>query len=193
MLRNKISVFIVSILLLVFCKFLRNCCGLRFSEHKMNMTKVIRLHACASCKECFNEKPCNECTLFKYVESTKNWTSANSVLDNIIKNPKSKIIEWIPYEQLSYVIYLTKGGFGEISRAKWIDGPIKWWSHKENKFQREHGEEVILKLFPNSRNICQSFLHEVPIFSSMCLNCIKFLLESSKQRNHFCQHSLTRT
>ena len=84
-------------------------------------------------------------------------------------NPKSKIIEWIPYEQLSDVTYMKTGGFGEISRAKWIDGPIKNWSHKEKKLKRGEKEEIVLKLFPNSRSICQSFLNEVLIFLSIDL------------------------
>jgi hypothetical protein len=66
------------------------------------MTEIINQivpHDCSSCEECNNEKFCNECILFKYVDSIKNWTSKNSVLDNIIKNPRSKIIEWIPYEK----------------------------------------------------------------------------------------------
>ena len=34
----------------------------------------------------------------------------------------SKIVEWIPYNNLQNIEYLTKGGFSEIYTADWIDG-----------------------------------------------------------------------
>jgi hypothetical protein len=87
-------------------------------------------------------------------------------------------------KKLSDFTYLTKGGFGEISRAKWIDGSIKEWSHKENKFQREQGEDAVLKSFPNSSNICQTFLHEVLIFSFAHRLVIFLLININEQKKN---------
>ena len=34
----------------------------------------------------------------------------------------NKVVEWIPYNSLKNIKYLTKGGFSEIYTASWIDG-----------------------------------------------------------------------
>ena len=49
-------------------------------------------------------------------------------IDNLIQKCQMesilpyKIIEWIPYNNLQNIKYLTKGGCSEIYTADWIDG-----------------------------------------------------------------------
>ncbi|PKY53587.1 hypothetical protein RhiirA4_471910 [Rhizophagus irregularis] len=42
----------------------------------------------------------------------------------------NKIVEWIPYNNLQNIEYLTKGGFSEIYTAIWIDGKHEEWDTK---------------------------------------------------------------
>ncbi|CAG8815987.1 710_t:CDS:2, partial [Gigaspora margarita] len=49
----------------------------------------------------------------------------------IIKNSSnSSKLEFVPYEQIINIKYITKGGFSTIYKATWIDGPIVHWTSK---------------------------------------------------------------
>ncbi len=37
------------------------------------------------------------------------------------------IVEWIPYNMLKNITYLTRGGFSEIYSADWVDGNYCKW------------------------------------------------------------------
>ena len=41
------------------------------------------------------------------------------------------IVEWIPYNNLQNIKYLTKGGCSEIYTANWIDGFYDEWDSNE--------------------------------------------------------------
>ena len=81
---------------------------------------------------------CNEC-------ENPNWTSGNQIVDDFIKecNEPNEILKWVPYDQLSEITYLAKGGFGTVYKAK-----LK-------------GFFVALKKLCNSQNITTEFLNEV--------------------------------
>ncbi|EXX64935.1 polo kinase CDC5 [Rhizophagus irregularis DAOM 197198w] len=70
------------------------------------------------------------------------------------------IIEWIPYNNLENIKYLTKGGFSEIYTAKWIDGRYKEWNSKEQQLKRSKTITVILKELKNVENASQSWFEE---------------------------------
>jgi hypothetical protein len=63
------------------------------------------------------------------------------------KRSNIKLVRWIPFSQFTDVKEMTKGGYGIIYKATWL-----------NK-----NETVILKRFENSKNMNQYFLNEVNI------------------------------
>ena len=115
--------------------------------------KNCRLFECPSCyydlgrlkRRCLwcslrshNNGICNEC-------ENPNWTSGNQIVDDFIKecNEPNEILKWVPYDKLSEITYLAKGGFGTVYRAK-----LK-------------GFFVVLKKLHNSQNMTVDFLNEV--------------------------------
>src|SRR5436190_741812 len=56
-----------------------------------------------------------------------NWTSGSDDADHLIQKCQMEtltpynIVEWIPYDNLENIKYLTKGGYSEIYSADWID------------------------------------------------------------------------
>jgi hypothetical protein len=62
---------------------------------------------------------------------------------------------------LSNINYYDKGGFGEIHKAIWLDGPIYSWNFDKQQWNRQAGYEVILKILNNSSSLDSKFLDEV--------------------------------
>ncbi|GBB86717.1 hypothetical protein RclHR1_01310013 [Rhizophagus clarus] len=137
------------------------------------------------CTEC--KKPntwinwCMECYSKKFRQNFCNWTSGNEHIDKFIQesqlnaNCDYELLEWIPYDRLSDITFLAKGGFGVIYEAIWLDGRIiNWdtekqdWKRKDTniyqnenlKSNRKNGFWVILKSLNNSLNINEDFLNE---------------------------------
>src|SRR2546421_11133360 len=89
------------------------------------------------CPEC--NKPnsgyewCNQCNAKRFQQDFPNWTSGNIYIDNFIQetqlNAKSMphVLEWIPYNRLTNIKYLAKGGFSTVYNAIWLDGYISYW------------------------------------------------------------------
>ncbi|RHZ62900.1 hypothetical protein Glove_334g88 [Diversispora epigaea] len=75
-------------------------------------------------------------------------------------NKCPEIIEWIPFEKLENITYLTKGGFGTAYKAKWLDGPIYSWNNEVENWNRFEGRNVCLKSLDNSANKID-FLQEI--------------------------------
>ena len=72
------------------------------------------------------------------------------------------IIEWIPYNKLRDVKYLTKGGFSEIYTAIWVDGCCEDQVSKKQKLARTGGAHyVVLKRLENIESANQSWFEEV--------------------------------
>ncbi|PKC56974.1 hypothetical protein RhiirA1_541840 [Rhizophagus irregularis] len=69
----------------------------------------------------------------------------------------SRIIEWIPYNNLENIKYLTKGGFSEIYTA---DGGYEEWDSKEQQLIRSGTHVVILKELKNVENASQNWFEE---------------------------------
>ncbi|RHZ86167.1 hypothetical protein Glove_54g50 [Diversispora epigaea] len=75
-------------------------------------------------------------------------------------NKHQEIIEWIPFEKLENITYLTKGGFGTAYKAKWLDGSINSWNYEVENWNRSKGQNVCLKSLDNSTNKID-FLQEI--------------------------------
>ncbi|POG81493.1 hypothetical protein GLOIN_2v70204 [Rhizophagus irregularis DAOM 181602=DAOM 197198] len=71
-----------------------------------------------------------------------------------------RIIEWIPYDDLQNVKYLTKGGCSEIYSAEWIDGGYYEWDSEENQLTRYGDQYVILKELENVKSTNESWFEE---------------------------------
>src|SRR5580704_9700497 len=76
---------------------------------------------CENCnQECLATLYCEHCVRNYLKANFSKWTSGNDNIDNLIQDCQmktfkpSKIVEWIPYNNLQNIEYLTKGGFSEI-------------------------------------------------------------------------------
>ena len=130
------------------------------------------------CPEC--NKPntfyrwCNQCNAKRFQQDFPNWTSGNNYIDNFIQEAQLSaqfsfhILEWIPYNRLTNIKYLAKGGFGTVYNAIWLDGCISDWDYDKKQWIRYtynckgyNGYEVVIKSLNNSSNINEEFLNEV--------------------------------
>ncbi|CAB4403342.1 unnamed protein product [Rhizophagus irregularis] len=122
---------------------------------------------CENCNQkCLATLYCEYCVQYYLKVNFSNWTSGNNDIDNLIKNCQMKtlipsiIIEWIPYNNLQNIEYLTRGGFSEIYTADWIDGKYEEWDSKERKLMRLGNIKVILKQLENVESASQSWFEE---------------------------------
>ena len=124
-------------------------------------------------------KWCNQCNAKRFQQDFPNWTSGNIYIDNFIQetqlNAKSMlhVLEWIPYNRLTNIKYLAKGGFSTVYNARWLDGCIVSWDYDNKQWNRFiydiddsdsiKGYEVVIKSLNNSSNINVEFLNEVKV------------------------------
>ncbi|CAB4443811.1 unnamed protein product [Rhizophagus irregularis] len=104
-------------------------------------------------------------------ENFSNWTSENEDIDDLIRKCQTEsyapngIIEWIPYNNLRNITYLTKGGYSEIYTADWIDGEYFQWNNQERKLKRFGKQQVILKRLENGESNNRNWFDEVRILT----------------------------
>ena len=123
---------------------------------------------CENCQEeCLATLYCEHCIRNYIKVNIQNWTSGNNEIDDLIKNCQlnsfkpDKIIEWIPYNDLQNVKYLTKGGCSEVYTADWIDGCYEKWDYKEKQLKRSGTQTVVLKKLENVESANRSWFEEV--------------------------------
>ncbi|CAB4441456.1 unnamed protein product [Rhizophagus irregularis] len=94
---------------------------------------------CNECKQLYIDYQwCQQCNTKRFQQDFSKWTSKNEFVDKFIQeaqlNAKNsyEILEWIPYNKLSSIDYYDKGGFSEIHKAIWLDGPIYSWNFKKH-------------------------------------------------------------
>jgi hypothetical protein len=123
---------------------------------------------CENCNQkCLATLYCEYCVQNYLKDNFSNWTSGNNDIDNLIKNCQmetlipSTIIEWIPYNNLQNIKYLTRGGFSEIYTAEWVSGNYGEWDSNEHKLIRLGIINVVLKELENVESASQSWLEEV--------------------------------
>ncbi|GBC12443.2 kinase-like domain-containing protein [Rhizophagus irregularis DAOM 181602=DAOM 197198] len=71
-----------------------------------------------------------------------------------------RIVEWIPYDNLQSIKYLTKGGFSEIYTAFWINGAYYEWDTMKHQLTRFGNQGVILKRLESVGSADQSWFEE---------------------------------
>src|SRR3954468_6738411 len=99
---------------------------------------------CENCsQECLATLYCEVCVRNYLKANFSNWSSGNDNIDNLIQDCQmktlepQKVIEWIPYNNLRNIKYLTKGGCSEIYTAEWIGGRYFEWDSKKQQLKRE--------------------------------------------------------
>src|SRR6266536_3049772 len=123
---------------------------------------------CENCNQkCLATLYCEYCVQNYLKPKFSDWTSGNNDIDNLIKKCQMEtlmpntVIEWIPYNNLQNVKYLTQGGFSEIYTAVRIDGCYHEWNIKEQQLKRFGDQNVILKKLENVENANQNWFEEV--------------------------------
>jgi hypothetical protein len=123
---------------------------------------------CENCRdECLATLYCEICIRNYLKACFSNWTSTNVDIDNLIRKCQmeslapSRIIEWIPYDSLQNIKYLTTGGFSKIYTAKWIDGPYDKWISKKQQLNRFGTLKVVLKELENVESANGNWFEEV--------------------------------
>ena len=126
---------------------------------------------CENCnQECLATLYCEYCVRNYLISNFSNWTSGSNDVDDLIQKCQmetltpSMAIEWIPYNKLQNIKYLTKGGFSEIYTAGWLDGSYWEWDSKKQQLTRQYefrSQAVILKRLENVENANKSWLEEV--------------------------------
>ena len=145
----------------------------RNKVHNNEGTKRI----CENCsQECLATLYCELCVRNYLKANFPNWTSGNDDIDNLIRECQLEtlypqmVIEWIPYDKLQNIKYLTEGGCSKIYTADWIDGGRYFeWNSKKQQLTREYEFEelvvqnVVLKRLENVENANKRWLEEVCI------------------------------
>ncbi|RIA83138.1 hypothetical protein C1645_861319 [Glomus cerebriforme] len=125
---------------------------------------------CKECKQLYVDYHwCQQCNTKRFQRDFSKWTSKNEFIDKFIQeaqlNAKNsyEVLEWIPYNKLKNIEYYDKGGFSEIHKAIWLDGPIDSWNFDKQQWNRwnfQMGYEVVLKNLNNSSSLDDKFLSE---------------------------------
>uniref|UniRef100_U9TH97 Protein kinase domain-containing protein n=1 Tax=Rhizophagus irregularis (strain DAOM 181602 / DAOM 197198 / MUCL 43194) TaxID=747089 RepID=U9TH97_RHIID len=117
-------------------------------------------------------KKCNSiCNAMHFQQNFDNWTSGNNDIDNFIQDTQlsehafyevKNTLEWIPYDRLYNIKYITKDEFGKVYRANWIDGFISYWDSKNQNWEREgHNMFVKLKSLNTPKNFTLEFTQKI--------------------------------
>ncbi|RHZ80816.1 hypothetical protein Glove_132g290 [Diversispora epigaea] len=129
------------------------------------------------CSKCHQDNTgslwCHPCNAKQFKNEFDEWTSGDGEIDTFIQqmqlNAKKheEIIEWIPFDKLENVTYFSKGGFGTVYKAQWLDGFIrsynkkKWYKFGKQAVWHRNGKQVVcLKSLDNSTNK-NDFLQEI--------------------------------
>ena len=138
-----------------------------YDYYKIILNKETK-RICENCKdECLATLYCEHCVRNYLKENFSNWTSGNCDIDNLIQKCQMEtlrpdmIVEWIPYNNLQNIKYLTKGGCSEIYTADWIDGYYNKWDNQKRQLKRFGVQRVILKKLENVESANRSWFEEV--------------------------------
>lgn len=126
-----------------------------YDHDKVLHNKGIK-RSCEHCQEnCLATNYCEHCIRNYLKINFSNWTSENEEIDKLIQKYQmesltpNRIVEWIPYNNLQNIRYLTEGGFSEIYLATWINGFYNEWDVEKQQIVRSGTCTVILKKLDN--------------------------------------------
>ncbi|POG62094.1 hypothetical protein GLOIN_2v645214 [Rhizophagus irregularis DAOM 181602=DAOM 197198] len=123
------------------------------------------------CEDCYNEclakSYCENCLRNYLITKFSDWSSGNIDIDNLLQKCQMEscapdmIVEWIPFNKLENIIYLTKGGFSEIYTADWTDGCYNEWDPIKKELKKFGVQEVILKKLEIAESDDRNWFEEV--------------------------------
>src|SRR5687767_466429 len=98
---------------------------------------------CENCsQECLATLYCELCVRNYLKANFPNWTSGNDNIDNLIRECQmetlepQRVVEWIPYNKLKNIKYLTEGECSKIYTAVWTSGYYIEWDSKKQRLIR---------------------------------------------------------
>jgi serine/threonine protein kinase len=150
----------------------------RRGKEKKNLS--LKMETCKECERPITEYNwCHDCSARHFQQNFNNWTSGNGNIDKFIQDTQlsavwyNKLLEWIPFDRFNNIEHIGKGGFGDVYKAKWIDGRIWNWDNKNQNWNRLYQNEfVALKSLNNSENITLEYIKEVLINHKIFCNMI---------------------
>ncbi|GBC09327.1 hypothetical protein RclHR1_08770006 [Rhizophagus clarus] len=180
-------------------KFLTNdekTCAIKELDKTYDKNKIMHNEGtrriCENCnQECLATLYCENCVQNYLKANFSNWTSGNNDIDNLIRKCQietlrpDSIIEWIPYNNLQNIEYLTKGGFSNIYTAVWNNGRYEEWNSKELQLKRFGGQKVVLKELDDVESANQRWFKEAKSHFQECLatlyceNCVQNYLKAN--------------
>ncbi|RIB01955.1 kinase-like domain-containing protein [Gigaspora rosea] len=89
---------------------------------------MYRSSNCGKCAHCNGDNTYKVWCLSCDPDKTTRWTSGNKYIDDFMKAFQLRTlayenaIEWIPFDRLSSVEEIGKGGFGSVYKTTWLDG-----------------------------------------------------------------------
>ena len=118
--------------------------GTSKTENSISELDPSEYGLCPECNKPFIDyrKWCNQCNAKRFQQEFPNWTSGNIYIDNFIQESQlsaqrsAHILEWIPYNRLTNIKYLAKGGFSTVYKAIWLDGQIHKWDYDNKQWNR---------------------------------------------------------
>ena len=147
-------------------------------DHRKILYNEGTKRICENCQdECLATLYCEHCVRNYLKANFSKWTSGNNEIDNLIQKCQMEtlgpnmIIEWIPYNNLQNIKYLTKGGCSEIYTAGWINGRYFEWDSNERQLKRFGERAVVLKKLENIESANKSWFDEVQY---LFFECLKF-------------------
>ncbi|CAG8490174.1 13484_t:CDS:2, partial [Racocetra fulgida] len=119
-----------------------------------------KIRRCEICQNMtYASQYCEHCIRNYLQQHFNDWTSGNDQIDQIIqscqlaaKSP-SRIIEWIPYENIEKIQFFAKGGCASIYKGYWNQGSFGTWNAEKQILERnvfELAHHIILKKLENS-------------------------------------------
>jgi hypothetical protein len=111
---------------------------------------------------------CKPCNSGHFRDNFQKWTSGDDDIDNLIRESQLnasrnwEFLEWIEYSNLKNIEHVAEGGFGNVYKAIWENGPIRdRYDQIKQAWIREGETTVAVKKYRNAMNMSAEFLNEV--------------------------------
>ncbi|PKC58348.1 kinase-like protein [Rhizophagus irregularis] len=145
-----------------------------YDKYKIIYNSETR-RVCENCNQkCLATLYCEYCVRNYLKNNFSNWTSGNDDIDNLIQECQintlkpNVIVEWIPYNNLKNIKYLTKGGYSEIYTAEWIDGQFIESDSNQQQLKRLGEQYVVLKRLENVESANKRWFEEANSHLNIC-------------------------
>ncbi len=149
-------------------------------HYNSQINSTMDMYQCPECNKNYHGGYCQPCNSGHFRDGFKNWTSYDKRIDKsiqesqLIATDKGEFLEWIEYSNLENIEHVAEGGFGNVYKAIWKDGPITdkkdeikdvWylWDVEKSKWIRQGETVVAVKKYKSATNMSSEFLNEVKV------------------------------